>query len=184
MNATAAGPVLRDIHLPPPPSWWPPAWGWWVLAALLLIAIVALIWKLRRDARARRRAAALRREFESALAAPDAAARVAAVSERLRRAACTHDRAAAVLHGEAWLRFLDGGDPQQPFSRGAGRVLADGPFRRAIGDDELAALLPHARRRYLELAAPRKRASARPASRPGRRDRERMRAGAAGVGHA
>jgi hypothetical protein len=36
----------------------------------------------------------------------------------------------AGLAGEQWLKFLDGNDPQQPFSKGVGRSLIDAPYRR------------------------------------------------------
>ncbi|WP_128809166.1 DUF4381 family protein, partial [Xanthomonas translucens] len=85
-----------------------------------------------------------------------APAQVAAVSELLRRAARRRDPAAAALQGEAWLRFLDGGK-RQDFSAGPGRVLLDGGYRRDLEHAQLQALLPLARRRFLELMGGRRR---------------------------
>lgn len=146
--------VLRDIHQPPAPAWWPPAPGWWLLAALLLAALAFAIWIAKRRAHRRRAIAAL---FDDTVAqAPTAPARVAAVSELLRRAARRRDAGADRLHDEAWLRFLDGDAGGALFSTGAGRLLLDGGFRRDIDQAQLAALLPLARRRYLQLMAVRR----------------------------
>lgn len=151
--SAAAGPVLRDIHLPPPPAWWPPAWGWWAVLALSLLGLALAGWGLWRLQRRRRRQAAIRTEFDAAASgAVDAPARLRGVSECLRRAARLQAPQAGALRGEAWLRFLDGDDPARPFSAGVGRLLDDGPYRPAIDEAEVEALLPVARRRYLELA--------------------------------
>ncbi len=138
---------LRDVHPGIAPSWWPPAPGWWMLAATLLI-IVAVVawWWLRR----RRRQAALLRLFDEAIArAETPSQQVAAMSELLRRAARRHDPAADRLEGEAWLQFLDDGQPGQPFSSGAGALLRDGGFRNDGAVDDVAALRVVARQRYL-----------------------------------
>jgi len=144
---------LRDIHQPPAPPWWPPAPGWWWLAAAVIALLgFALWWWLR----ARRRRAAIVQLFDAHLAAAHTAAeRIAAMSELLRRAARRHQPGAERLHGEAWLAFLDGkaaapGGPR-PFSEGEGRALLEAAFRREVDDDIANALLPLARRRYLEM---------------------------------
>lgn len=147
--------VLRDIHQPSAPDWWPPAPGWWLLAALLLGLIVLAVWIARRASRRKRTIAIL---FDDAVANADSApARVAAISELLRRAARRRDPAADRLQEDAWLRFLDGAETATtPFSAGAGRLLLDGGFRRDVDEAQLAALLPLARRRYLQLMAVRR----------------------------
>ena len=138
------GPQLADIHLPAAPSWWPPAPGWWVLAVLLVAAFAALAWWLRRRAQRARVRKMLRAEFETALAltaAPGEEARqVAALSTLLRRAALRFSPRNATLQGQAWLRFLDAGDPARPFSEGAGRLLLDGPYRPSVDADAARAL--------------------------------------------
>jgi hypothetical protein len=159
-----AGPVLRDIHLPAAPSWWPPAPGWWALAALVAIA---LAWLLRRHLHARRMQRArraLQREFDRLRAdAPDGASQVAAMSLLLRRAAKRYAPAALALRDGDWLRFLDADDASQPFSRGAGRVLADGPYRPRVAQEDADALAPIVRKR-LDLFV----THSVPASRPGK----------------
>lgn len=136
----AAAPELRDIHLPPPPSWWPPAPGWWLLAVLVLAAaFVAARWLLARQRERgwrRRVHAELERIAASQAAQPDPAVLAGAVSQLLRRAARLIDPSAVALRGEAWLAFLDQQLPPahreaEPFRRGAGRALADAPYRRA-----------------------------------------------------
>jgi len=146
--------VLRDIHQPPAPGWWPPAPGWWMLALLLLAAIALLYWLAARRKRRQRAVAAL---FDDALQrAQSATARIAAMSELLRRAARRRDPAADRLQGDAWLQFLDGDDTQAAFSKGAGRLLLDGGYRRDVDAAQLVALQPLARRRYLQLMAVRR----------------------------
>lgn len=152
--------VLRDIHPPVAPPWWPPAPGWWMLAAALLVVLAVFVLWLRRD---RRRRVSIERAFDEAVAAAGTpAARVATVSELLRRAARRREAQADRLQGDAWLGFLDGaaGGPRAtstddgvrgPFSDGPGRLLLDGGFRREVDETEVAALLPIARRRYRQL---------------------------------
>ena len=140
--------VLRDIHVPPPPPWWPPAPGWWALGALLLVAVSILGWLAWRR-RARRRA--LQRTFDDAMAAaPDAAARIAAMSELLRRAAIRRNPRAATLHGEAWLEMLDAGAKQALFADDDGRLLLEGGFRPDVDEAATSRLQARARQRFLE----------------------------------
>ena len=145
---SAATLVLRDIHQPDAPGWWPPAPGWWMLAAALVLLTLAVLWWRRRQQRRQRMVAAL---FDNALAATDSPpARVAAMSELLRRASRRRDAAADRLQGDAWLAFLDGGDKDARFARGAGRLLLDGGFRREVAQDDVAALEALARARFIQ----------------------------------
>lgn len=150
-----AGPQLRDIHLPPEPGWWPPAPGWWLAAALALLLLAWLGRLLWRRLRQRRRLRAIDVLVDAAAArfeaAPDGAALAAELSQLLRRAARAQDPAAAALHGEAWLHWLDGADPAAPFSCGAGRLLLDAPYRTAVAPDAAAAVLPLVRRRVRSI---------------------------------
>ncbi len=143
---------LRDVHLPPPPGWWPPAAGWWwVAAALLLLILVVGVLLYRRRARRRR----WEHLFDTESAADSNAARIAAMSVLLRRAARRLDPGADTLQGDAWLHWLDG-RKDKAFSQGPGRLLLDGGFRPHIDDAELAAFAPLARRRFLQLMAGRR----------------------------
>jgi len=144
---------LRDIHLPPEPSWWPPAPGWWLLAVVVIALLAFATWRFLRAARARRRRAGLLAAFDVVAALQDPVARVAAVSELLRRAARLRDPDAATLTGDDWLRFLDGNDDRRVFSTGAGRPLADGPWRATLPANDADAIVALARPRYLELVA-------------------------------
>jgi hypothetical protein len=146
--------VLRDIHQPPAPSWWPPAPGWWMLFAALLLAFAAWAWWWRRR---ESRRIAIARLFDDAVSAADTpAAKIAAMSEQLRRASRRIDPLADRLEGEEWLRFLDRGLPQPVFAAGAGALLRDGVFRRDVGEAEVEALREIARARFIAWMGARK----------------------------
>lgn len=141
--------VLRDVHVPPAPSLWPPAPGWWFVigvVALLLAFGAAVLW------RRRQRLRTWQRMFDEAGRAPQSASQAAAISELLRRAARRADPKADRLHGEDWLRFLDG-ERRTDFSRGPGRILLDGGYRRELDERQLAQAKAAARIRFLELMA-------------------------------
>ena len=139
--------TLHDVHAGIAPGWWPPAPGWWMLAVITLVAVAVFAWWwLRR----RRRHRVLLRLFDEAIDhATTPAQQVAAMSELLRRAARRRDPAADRLEGEAWLHFLDDGQPGKPFSDGAGTLLRDGGFRADVAEDDVVALHALARQRYL-----------------------------------
>lgn len=155
----AAGPELRDIHLPPAPGWWPPAPGWWLLALVVLVAVLFLLRRLWRSVRHRRWLARVQAELAriaDAHARGRAALDTAAdVSHLLRRASLRIAPTAAALSGDAWLDFLDARWPpaeaaRGPFRNGPGRVLVDAQYRRPSDDGaaggDVAALLALARR--------------------------------------
>lgn len=139
---------LIDIHQPPAPPWWPPAPGWWLVAAGLLIAIAIATWFARRR-RQRRRAIAFL--FDDTVDRADTpAAKIAAMSELLRRASRRIDPGADKLQGEDWLRFLDR-DLQVPmFAAGVGSALRDGGFRRDVSELEVDGLREVTRARFLD----------------------------------
>ncbi len=140
---------LLDVRLPPSPSWWPLPMGWWL--ALLALALTAVaMWYWRR--RARRLRMEIEHVFDGAIDAADGLpARIATMSELLRRAARRSDPAADRLAGDAWLRFLDHGRPMPVFSAGVGRTLLEGGFRREVSAQEYAALHAIVRVRFVEL---------------------------------
>lgn len=151
--------VLRDIHSLPAPPWWPPAPGWWLLAAVLLALVVAVAWL---GQRRRRQRQAITELFDRSVdAAGSPAAQVAAMSELLRRAARRRDAAADRLQGEEWLAFLDaqaqaqsrsrrGAAASDEFSRGHGRLLLDGGYRRDVAAADVQALRTMVRARFLQ----------------------------------
>ncbi len=147
----AGGLVLRDIHQPTPPPWWPPAPGWWLLmAAMVLVAVVVLWFRWRR----RQRMRVLASMFDEAVSrAHTPPAQIAAMSELLRRAARRRDPDADKLLGDDWLRFLDSGLQPPVFATGAGALLSDAGFRRDVAADEVDALRPIARMRFMEWMA-------------------------------
>ena len=139
---------LRDIHQPPAPSWWPPAPGWWVVAAVLLLAIAVATWFAWRRRQRRR---AIVQLFDQTIERADTpAAKIAAMSELLRRASRRIDPDADKLQGEAWLRFLDRGLKAPMFATGVGSALRDGGFRRDVTGLEVDGLREVTRARFLD----------------------------------
>lgn len=140
---------LRDVHLPPPPPWWPPAPGWWLVGGWALVAAAVVVWWWVRRRRWRRGIAAL---FDASVdAAPDAAARVAMMSELLRRASRRQDPAADRLAGEDWLHFLATAARTRALSGDAGRTLLEGAFRSDVSEAECEALRDVARACFVRL---------------------------------
>ncbi len=147
--AAADALPLQDVHLPVAPPWWPPAPGWWLLIGVVLLAFAMYAWR-RWRARLRQRASA--RFFDETVDAVDGAgARIATMSELLRRAARRCDPGAERLTGAAWLAFLDAGQRVPAFSAGVGRALLEGGFRRDAGEHEVLALRAVVRERFVEL---------------------------------
>ena len=139
---------LRDIHQPPAPSLWPPAPGWWVVALILLAATAIATWFAWRRRRQRRAIALLFDETVDRERTP--AAKIAAMSELLRRASRCIDADADKLQGEAWLRFLDRGLEVPMFAAGVGSALRDGGFRRDVSELEVDGLRAVTRARFLD----------------------------------
>ena len=151
MTMPADGLVLRDIHQPPVPPWWPPAPGWWIVGACVLLALAIAGWFAWRR-RQRRRAFA--RMFDDAVThAATPAAKIAAMSELLRRAARRIEPQADKLLGDDWLRFLDRGLKLPVFAAGAGTALRDGGYRRDVSAGEVDALRQLTRARFLDWMA-------------------------------
>jgi hypothetical protein len=148
MTAQAQHLALNAIHVPPAPSWWPPAPGWCLLAAVALLAAAFACWRIARRRWRRRRWATL---FDTTIASADTpVAQVAAMSELLRRGARQVQPSADTLSGDDWLHFLDRGLPQPVFAAGAGALLRDGGYRRALSVAEVEALRVVSRARFLD----------------------------------
>lgn len=150
--AADASAALRDIHLPPPPPWWPPAPGWWLLGAVLLGVLAWTGLRVQKRWRRGRRIDSILLQFDRDTGASnDAASSLLAASAILRRAARLRHPDASQREGEAWLQFLDGDDPAQPFSTGNGRLLVDGAFRPTLDADSARSALTAARTRLRVL---------------------------------
>ncbi|MGA9333420.1 MAG: DUF4381 domain-containing protein [Rudaea sp.] len=143
----AAGPQLRDIHLPPDPGWWPPAPGWWLVAAICVLCLVLIILKLRKAQQSRRHRQAVLAELDRCIhaARDDQAALAAALSQFLRRIARAEEPAAVAWRGERWLDYLDKRSDGREFKTGVGRVLNEAPYRQTA-DYDTAALIALVRR--------------------------------------
>lgn len=131
---------LRDIHLPGPQAFWPPAPGWWIVAvafALLLAWMAAVAVRRHRAHRRRQRVLAAVTSLEEELGGEPTPATLARVSVLLRRLALMRfpRRQVAALTGNAWLEFLDTSGGNGRFAGGPGRVLALGPYQRALPSD-------------------------------------------------
>lgn len=131
---------LRDVHAPPPPDFWPPAPGWWVAAALLtaiLVYTAVQLYRRYRLRRQRRQVLAILDGLVAGYTLDEAVSFVTEVSMLLRRVALRRfpRREVAALFGAEWCRFLDETGGNGGFSRGAGRVLVDGPYAARIEVD-------------------------------------------------
>jgi hypothetical protein len=124
---------LRDIHLPPAISWWPPAPGWWLLLLVVILLIIAA-YKILQHRKCRHfqrlaltQLSALEEQHNDLNNTQEL---LQALSRLLRQTAQLHfpRNDCAGLVGEAWLTFLDQGRPDNSFSQGVGRILADGPY--------------------------------------------------------
>lgn len=129
---------LHGLHPPPAPPWWPFAPGVWlaIAAVLLVIVLAARVapgwW--RRLRRRRRLIAAL-----------EACADAAEVSQLLRAAALERfpQHAPAGLHGPAWIAFLEARDDRRGRFAGLAEALTEAPYRP--GQGEVAGLRAAAR---------------------------------------
>ena len=125
---------LHDIHLPSDPNAWPFAIGWWVLMALSLLLLVILFIKVRKYLNIKKHKRMLRKEYaklEAKLSQAPNKNLIAETNILLRRLALAYypDKNIASLTGSDWLSFLDSSGKTQDFSRGAGRILIDAPYR-------------------------------------------------------
>lgn len=140
---------LRGWHLPEPVSWWPPAPGWFALVLLAMVLMLVAVWWALRRYRARGAARAAKRELQRLQddfkTAGDVAAFSRGLSRLLRRFAIARypRRQVAGLAGADWLDFLDAHGGNGRFRAGAGRVLAEAPYRlvEAVPAEDVAALV-------------------------------------------
>jgi hypothetical protein len=134
---------LRDLHLPEMIGWWPLAPGWWFLIVLAVAGLSYLLYrtfrKWRRNASRRvalRELSRIQREYKNGV---DEVSLAIELSELLRRTMLAYAprNEVAGLTGGNWLRWLDQGLDEKPFSEGSGQNLESLPYRRAdaIEDD-------------------------------------------------
>jgi hypothetical protein len=146
MNGPDPLAQLRDIHLPPPVDWWPPAPGWWLLLIFGLAIVLAGGHFIRRHIRRNRyRKEALHElqrltENRDGQSKGDILEQVAMLLRRIAIQACGREEVAPLVGG-AWLRFLDRKGGTDQFTKGAGKVLAEGLYRPTVEVD-LDQLLP------------------------------------------
>ena len=125
---------LKDIHLPGDPSIWPLALGWWLLFALALFFMILLFFKIRKYLSLKNHKKRLHNEYmileQKLTQAPDKNL-IAETNVLLRRLALVYypNDNVASLTGSDWLSFLDVSGNTQDFSRGAGRILIEAPYR-------------------------------------------------------
>lgn len=133
---------LKDIHLPSAVGWWPLAPGWWFVAICCVLAMVAWYYRARLKqwfGHGTRRIAL--KKLDTILNNPELGKRhqIQEISALLRQTAisCYKRTDVAGLTGSDWLNFLDGEDPQRPFSTGIGQVLIDAPYQpdKTLDDD-------------------------------------------------
>jgi hypothetical protein len=134
---------LKDIHLPEAIGWWPPAPGWWLLplVVVLLWLVVRYLYQRLTRKTAIHTAQTLLKNLSKQT---DALQTLTALSALLRRTAISIDGRSHVagLRGIDWLEYLDRSLPEQPFSQGIGRCLADAHYRPNVADDvDLPALI-------------------------------------------
>ncbi len=125
---------LQDIHLPESASFWPPALGWWLLLAVLVVLIAWLIVKTLKRIKQRKYRAKIFTKFdvlEKKLKDKPNNAVIAEINTLLRQLAVTYYPRSKIasLTGGDWLHFLDQSGGTQGFSRGAGRILIEAPYR-------------------------------------------------------
>jgi hypothetical protein len=134
---------LRDLHLPEITGWWPLAPGWWFLIALLVAGLGYLLYQSyanwRRNAARRialRELARIQHEYKDGV---DEISLAIELSELLRRTMLAYAprNEVAGLTGGSWLRWLDQGLDDRPFSEGSGQNVESLPYRSrdAIEDD-------------------------------------------------
>ena len=141
-NITSAPP---EIKLPAgnkiydTPSIWPLAAGWWVVIVLLLVTLGFAGYKGYRYRQMKRQQHALLRTleaFDKNLQRDKNSVAITQMNQLLRRLALMHfpRQQVASLTGKQWLAFLDKTGNTTAFSKGAGRILAEGPYVAQLPD--------------------------------------------------
>lgn len=124
---------LKDLHLPDAIGWFPPAFGWWLLVVLIPLLLMFLYWCYQRLTRKTSLKTAKRLLNIIKNSTANNSKKLVDLSALLRRVAISVAPRAqtASLTGQAWLAFLDSSLNDAPFTKGAGRCLADAPYRKS-----------------------------------------------------
>lgn len=123
---------LRGPDMPDPLGWWPPAPGWWLLlVAMVLVAVLLKLW-LGRPRRGNYWSEAQKQLHSIEQMTGSPLLQLQQLSSLLRRMAMLRfgREQSASLTGDAWLQLLDSAWPRNDFSRGAGVLLEDAPYRK------------------------------------------------------
>jgi len=125
---------LQDIHLPPSPGLWPLAPGWWLLLAIILVVTVWLTITIYRGAKHKKKQQKILNKYkalEDILKKSPSNEVIAKINILLRQLAVTQFPRSQIasLTGGDWLHFLDQSGETQGFTKGAGRILIDAPYR-------------------------------------------------------
>ncbi|MEE9309835.1 MAG: DUF4381 domain-containing protein [Cocleimonas sp.] len=125
---------LQDIHLPAAADFWPLAFGWWLVLALFIALIGWLGYKALQYKKHKEYRAAIYAQFDvlgNKLEKNPNNTTIAEANTLLRKLAIHYypRTKIASLTGENWLKFLDESGDTQAFSRGAGRILIEAPYR-------------------------------------------------------
>ena len=133
---------LRDIRLPQDPGFWPPAIGWWFVGILSLLAIFSIVVLVRRWYR---QSVPLKEFKKKVLLIPveglhtdsERQSAIASMSASVKQL-CVYllgREAAASVSGHALLGLLDKISASTSFSRGPGKILAEGSHQIGIDGD-------------------------------------------------
>jgi len=129
---------LRDLRFPEPISpetigWFPPAIGWWLLVLLIPLFVVFLYKCYKYFTRNTSLKAAKKLLNIIKNSTVNNTEKIVELSALLRRVAISvaPRTQTASLTGQAWLVFLDSSLNDTPFTKGAGRCLAEAPYRKS-----------------------------------------------------
>lgn len=133
---------LKDIHLPSEINWWPLAIGWWLSAFLALALIITLALLFKRYRKKQQRVKLGLDPLDQLVADKSLSSQdwLNELSILLRRIAINVNgrNDIAGLVGKDWLSYLDNSGNTSEFSQGAGKVLAEQPYRPAVDYDREA----------------------------------------------
>jgi hypothetical protein len=143
---------LRDIHLPEPVPFWPLAPGWWILLGIL-VAVVVTGWLLYQRKKylqlsairqARTELEKIVSHYESNKNPLELGRQLSILLRRISISLFPRTEVAS-LTGDQWLEFLDKQTSGEPFSKHAGRILAEAPYRNELSVEDVELLLQHCR---------------------------------------